>query len=130
MRKEKISAFISSGEYTPMSRENIAVLLCVPHKDIDEFNRIIEELLEEGVIISGKKGRLFSSKAMGLVEGVFRSTSRGFGFVTDEKGDIHISLEDVFGALNGDRVLVKTKKSLDFSRNFNYKFKLIIYPHY
>ena len=92
MRKEKITAFIQSDEYSPMSRENIAVLLCVPKSDTDEFNAIIDELLKEGVIISGKKGRLFSAKAMGLVEGIFRSTSKGFGFVADEKGDIHIAL--------------------------------------
>ncbi len=119
MRKEKIAAFISSSEYSPMTRENIAILLCVPKKDTDEFNSVIDELLDEGVIISGKKGRLFSSKSIGLVEGIFRSTSRGFGFVSDEKGDIHIALEDVFGALNGDRVLVKFKKSQKGDRNRN-----------
>ncbi len=117
MHKEKITAFIQSDEYSPMSRENIAVLLCVPKKDMGEFDSIIDELLEEGVIIAGKKGRLFSAKAMGLVEGIFRSTSKGFGFVTDEKGDIHIALEDVFGALNGDRVLVKIKKSQKGDKN-------------
>ncbi|MBQ3023010.1 MAG: ribonuclease R [Clostridia bacterium] len=117
MHKEKITAFIQSDEYSPMSRENIAVLLCVPKSDMDEFNGIIDTLLEEGVIIAGKKGRLFSSKAMGLIEGIFRSTSKGFGFVTDEKGDIHIALEDVLGALNGDRVLVKIKKPQKGDRN-------------
>ena len=117
MRKEKIIAFIQSKEYAPMSRENIAILLCVPNNDMGEFNSIIDSLLDEGVIISGRKGRLFSSKSMGLVEGVFRSTSKGFGFITDEKGDIHIAFEDVFGALNGDRVLVKIKKSQKGDKN-------------
>lgn len=111
MHKEKITAFISSSEYSPMTRENIAILLCVPKKDMDEFNSIIDTLIEEGAVIKGKKGRLFSSKSMGLIEGIFRSTSKGFGFVADEKGDIHIAEQDVFGALNGDKVLVKIKKS-------------------
>ncbi len=117
MHKEKITAFIQSKEYAPMTRENIAILLCVPSSDMNKFNSIIDSLLDEGVIISGKKGRLFSAKSMGLVEGVFRATSKGFGFVTEEKGDIHIAIEDVFGALNGDRVLVKIKKSQKNDKN-------------
>ena len=100
-----------------MTKENIAVLLCVPAKDMDEFNRIIDELIDEGVIITGKKKRCFSAKSMGLIRGVFRSTSRGFGFVTEEKGDIHISSSDVNGALNGDEVLVKITKSHKSDKN-------------
>ncbi len=111
MRKEKISAFIESSEYTPMTKENIAVLLCVPQSDMKEFDKIIDELISEGVIIVGKKKRCFSAKAMGLIEGVFRSTTKGFGFITDDKGDIHIPIEYTSGALNGDKVLVKIQKA-------------------
>lgn len=111
MHKEKVTSFINSSEYSPMSKENIAILMCVPKSDMDEFNSIINELVSEGVIIIGKKGRCFSAKSMGLIEGIFRGTSKGFGFVTDEKGDIHISEDNLGGALNGDRVLVKIQKS-------------------
>jgi len=111
MHKEKVAAFINSKEYSPMTKENIALLLCVPEKDMAEFNRIIDELISDGVIITGKKKRCFSAKSMGLIEGIFRSTTKGFGFVSDEKGDIHIAEENVYGALNGDTVLVKIQKS-------------------
>jgi len=111
MHKEKVKAFIESGEYSPMTKENIAILMRVPKSDTDEFEVVIDELVSEGIIIIGKKGRCFSSKSMGLVEGIFRGTTKGFGFVTDEKGDIHISEEYLGGALSGDRVLVKIQKS-------------------
>lgn len=117
MRKEKIAAFINSREYVPMTRENIAVLLCVPQSDMAEFDNIIDELISEGIIIVGRKKRCFSAKSMGLVEGIFRSTSKGFGFVTDDNGDIHISSEDLGGALNGDRVLVKVQKAAKSDKN-------------
>lgn len=117
LHKEKISAFINSSEYTPMTRENIAILLCVPQSDMDEFNNIIDELIDEGTIIIGRKKRCFSSKSMGLIQGTFRSTAKGFGFVTEEKGDIHISAENVGGALNGDTVLVKIQKSAKSDKN-------------
>ena len=117
MHKEKITAFITSKEYTPMTKENIAALLCVPQRDMAEFDNIINELISEGVIIVGRKKRCFSAKSMGLVEGILRSTSKGFGFVTDDKGDIHISSDDLGGALNGDRVLVKIKKAAKADKN-------------
>ena len=111
MHKEKVASFINSSEYSPMTKENIAILMCVPASDMNEFNAVIDELISEGIIIIGKKGRCFSTKSMGLIEGVFRSSSKGFGFVSDEKGDIHIPVEALGGALNGDRVLVKIQKS-------------------
>ena len=110
MQKEKILAFINSDEYVPMTKENIALLLCVPQKDMDKFESIIKELENEGSVISGRKKRLFSSKSMGLIEGVFRATGKGFGFVINENGDIHIPSENVMGALNGDKVLVKIQR--------------------
>ena len=110
MQKEKIRTFINSDEYVPMTKENIALLLCVPQKDMDKFESIISELENEGSIISGRKKRLFSSKSIGLIEGVFRATGKGFGFVINDNGDIHIPSENVMGALNGDKVLVKIQK--------------------
>ncbi len=112
VRKEKIAAFINSDEYIPMSRENMALLLCVPASDITEFDAVIDELICDGVIIEGRKKRLFSVKSMGLKEGVFRCTAKGFGFVNfDGEEDIYIPEDSVYGALNGDRVLVKVNKS-------------------
>ena len=111
MHKEKIRNFVNSKDFVPMTKENMAILLCVMQDDMAEFNSIIEELIDEGTIVVGRKKRLFSSKSMGLRQGIFRSTSKGFGFVTDENGDIHISTENVGGALNGDSVLVKLGKS-------------------
>ena len=117
MRKQKICEFINSKEYTPMTKENIALILCVPASDIEEFNNIMDALEKEGEIIIGRKKRCFSAKAMGLVKAVFRSTSKGFGFVSDDKGDIHIAAEYVNGALNGDSVLVKTEKKSFSDKN-------------
>ena len=117
MRKQKIYDFINSSEYAPMTKENIAVLLCVPASDIDEFNNIIDELEKEGEIIIGRKKRCFSAKSMGLVKAIFRSTTKGFGFVSDDKGDIHIAAEYVNGALNGDTVLVKIEKKSSADKN-------------
>ena len=112
MRKEKITAFVNSNEYVPMSRENMAVLLCVPASDMEIFFSIINELIDEGILVEGRKKRLFSAKSMGLVEGIFRASAKGFGFVSlpDSDDDIYIAQEDSFGSMNGDAVLVKIHK--------------------
>ena len=111
LQKEKILAFINSKEYVPMTKENIAVLLCVPQRDIPIFEQFVSELEDEGAIIAGRKKRIFSTKSMGLTEGIFRATSKGFGFVTTPDGDVHIHEEKVMGAMNGDTVLIKIQKS-------------------
>ena len=51
MHKARITEFVNSNEYVPMSRENMAVLLCVPSSDIEVFNSIINELIDEGFFV-------------------------------------------------------------------------------
>ncbi len=113
MRKRKIAEFVESKEYVPMSKENMAVLLCVPQSDYEEFSQIINELVAEGLIVEGRKKRLFSAKAIGAVKGIFRASTKGFGFVSaeDSENDIYVSEENSAGALNGDTVLVKILKN-------------------
>ncbi len=113
MRKKKIAEFIESKDFVPMSKENMAVLLCVPKSDYDEFSALVDDLIDEGVVVVGRKKRLFSARAIGAVQGVFRASSKGFGFVSipDYENDIYISEENTCGALNGDIVLVKIMKN-------------------
>ena len=111
MQKEKIKAYIESGEYIPMNKNDLAVMLGVPKEDMDLFSTVVDEIISEGTCIVGKKGRIFSSSKLGLVKGVFRATTKGFGFVICDEGDIHISEFDCCGALNGDTVLVRKQKS-------------------
>lgn len=116
MQKEKVLSFINSNEYKPMSKENIALFMQVPQNDIELFNSIINQLENEGKLIIGKKNRCFSTLKLGYVHGAFRSTTKGFGFVTNEPEDILIPFEYINGALNGDEVLVKKLKSSGGSR--------------
>lgn len=111
MQKEKITAYFESGEYIPMNKNELAVMLSVPKEDMETFSTVVDEIISEGTCIVGKKGRIFPASKLGLVKGIFRAATKGFGFVTREEGDIHISEYDCGGALNGDTVLVRIKKS-------------------
>lgn len=110
-RKEKITALVRDEKYTPLSPEDIAARLKVPEKSMGKFNDIISELIREGVIIISKKGLVAGAERSGLIKGVLRVNPRGFGFLIRDDGgeDIHINSDSMYGAINGDSVLVRLK---------------------
>ncbi len=116
-RKEKIVGFLSEPSYKPLKFDELAVTLCVPKEDTEEFSALLDQLISEGEIVKTRKGRYVSSKSMGLLNGVFQSTERGFGFLLQEEDDVFIPADAVAGAMNRDVVLVKpTKKPQDGKR--------------
>lgn len=117
-QKEKLQAFFGDDLYVPMTLDDIKAVLGVPSEDEEEFENIIAELTEEGIIVKTTKKRYVLAKTLGLTSGKFQSTERGFGFMLREDGDVFIPSDKTNGALNGDTVLVritsrktKTKRS-------------------
>ncbi len=111
MPKNKVLSFINSPEYSPMTAENISIIMQVPKEDFSLLISVLGELEADGFVIKGKKNRYFSAKTLGFISGVFRSTTKGFGFVNDEDKDVLIPFEYTLGALDGDKVLIKKIKS-------------------
>ena len=56
-RKEKIFGFMNQEEYVPLTYSELALVLCVPEDDLDEFSGILDELIYEGKIFISKKNR-------------------------------------------------------------------------
>lgn len=106
-QKEKLSAFFADDLYVPMTLDDIKAVLGVPDGDTAEFENIIKELCEDGVIVKTKKKRYVLAKTLGLASGKFQSTERGFGFMLSEDGDIFIPSDKTGGAMNGDTVSVR-----------------------
>ncbi len=116
MPKNKVLSFINSPEYSPMTKENISIIMQVPKEDFSLLISVLDELEDEGFVIKGKKNRYFSAKTLGFISGVFRATTKGFGFVNDGGKDILIPYEYTLGALDGDRVLIKKIKAKSFDK--------------
>lgn len=114
-RKNRILEFINSKEYIPMTAPELAAVIDVPKSDLNEFFEIIDELSDEGRIIIGKKKRIRSSGADGLLSGVFSGNERGFGFVRfeSEHDDLFIPPDAVNSAFDGDTVLVSESVGRD-----------------
>ncbi len=108
-RKEKISAFIRSKNYIPLTIDEMAVMLDVPQSDMPEFESILNEIIEDGLAFKSKKGRLMPSSAKNHTKGIFTGNERGFGFVAvgENSNDIFIPSPFVNGAMHGDTVLIK-----------------------
>lgn len=92
-------------EYVPMRRREIASVLQVPQTARQELEQVLETLLQEGSVVMDTRGRYHVEKAE-LKTGIYRGTSREFGFLSPEDGgeDIYIEAGSTLGALNGDVV--------------------------
>lgn len=112
-RKEKISAYIHSKQYIPLTPEEIAVMLDVPASDMAEFLGLVNELISDGLVFKTKKGKLMPSYAQNEIVGVFQGNERGYGFLLTEEGesDIFIPASFTAGAMHGDTVVVKKMSS-------------------
>lgn len=113
-KKDKIIGFLESDGYIPLTESELSAVLCVPKCDMEEFSSVVSRLIEEGLLIQVKKGRLLSSRKAGFLNGIFSGNERGFGFVRFEDGDdLFIPPDKANTALNGDTVLVSKLRGRD-----------------
>ncbi len=84
-------------------------------KQLKRFEKILHELLMEGVIEEGKNRRVFRLKEGGqTLKGTIRLMRSGAGIVADEEGKTYfVEQEDVGGALPGDTVAIRLKSGGD-----------------
>ncbi len=109
-RKDRIFAFMKEENYVPLTLSELALVLCVPEDDMEEFREILDDLVFEGKIFISKKGRFAVCENNLLFVGVLRTNPRGrFGFVACEnfEEDIYIPKDSLSTAIDRDRVLVK-----------------------
>lgn len=114
---EKISEWVTDKDYVPVSPDELCEQLSAWGSQA-EISAVLDKLQEDGIICYTRKGRVASLAASGVLKGVFRSNAKGFGFfIPDEEfvkrtgGDLYISPEDTFDAVNGDIVLAFMKEA-------------------
>lgn len=115
-RKEKLLGFLANQAKVPLFPEEIAVMLGAEGQEV-EILRYLDELVSEGKVIKGKKGRYEAASKKGVFCGVYRHNQKGFGFVSPDDGeDFFISDKNRGGAYTGDTVLVTEIKNSRHSR--------------
>lgn len=110
----KILDILRSGDYHPLKPKELAGLLRLTKKNMEEFRATLESMERSGLIRIGKKGRIRLKSAAGLVAGVVRKIASGAGFVIPSDptpelkgGDVYVSARDLRDAHTGDEVLVR-----------------------
>lgn len=76
--------------------------------DKGSFNKILDKLQKEKVIFKNAQGKYEKSKNNNIYFGAYESSKKGFGFLLmEQERDIFISRNNVNGAMDKDRVIVK-----------------------
>lgn len=126
-KKKLITELFKDDLYSPMKRKELAIFMQVSEDNRSEFDSIIDELLNEGVIEQTKRGKLVlrDEKADGVkgaskasegartgalcYTGTYIGNARGFGFVEVEGlgEDLFVGEGDSLNACHGDTVRVE-----------------------
>lgn len=109
-RKNNILKFVKDENYKPMKSHDIAMIMEVPNNEYYLFDKIINKLIDEGKILTTKKGKVMVPEKLNIVLGTFISNAKGFGFVVLEdkfKDDIFVPASSTNGAMHRDKVWCK-----------------------
>lgn len=120
---EKIKEYLNQEDLSYKPYELYEIICSDSATDNDAFYKAIAQLEKQGEIVYTKKGKIMSVKYSGYIKGTFRSSAKGYGFVTPEKyavkeRDIFISRDHTGDAIDGDIVLLtltSNKKSYNQS---------------
>ena len=118
--KERLLGLINDPAYTPLKKEELALIFDIHPTEMPMFYNFLEELEEDGYIGKTKKGKIASPKSMGYFVGKFVAHRKGFGFVESDEEytqDLFIPAADTNGAMHNDRVVAEiTKPATDERR--------------
>jgi ribonuclease R len=112
---ERVLKLVSQPDYKPITLKAMSRRFEVDPDDYAEFRQAVKRLVKEGKLDLGKDKTLRAPNRAVLVVGVFRRSSRGFGFVRphargDRADQIYISPDASGDASSGDEVAVKVTK--------------------
>src|SRR5512139_1159351 len=111
LNKETVFDFFK-GKTKPLSFKEIIQLMGLSRPEARSLKRVLRELVHEGEIVLTRKGLYGPAEDMNLVTGYFEAHRDGYGFAISEKPgqrDLFIPPRGTFGAMNGDRVIVRVE---------------------
>ncbi len=110
-----IIEFLATKEDSNIKVRKLARRMGISDEEYGDFRAAYKKLREEGKIVLGSKSALTLPVSTDTIIGRFSLNTRGFGFVTpidsDKKGDLFVPAEKTGGAMNGDLVLAKLRRS-------------------
>ena len=111
LNKETVFDFFKA-KTKPLSFKEITQLMDLSRPEARSLKRVLRELVREGELVLTRKGLYGPAEEMNLITGYFEAHRDGYGFVILEKPgerDLFIPPRGTFGAMNGDRVIVRVE---------------------
>ena len=109
--KKKIIDVVSKSDGKGIAEYELRRVCRVKRSDRTYFAKTLNSLLENGEIVK-RKGRYHWTKPLGGVPATIARLNGTFGFAkTDEGNDVFIPGFELKGAMLGDKVLIKKRKS-------------------
>ncbi|SKC05915.1 ribonuclease R [Lachnospiraceae bacterium] len=111
-KKKLIRELMNSDLYAPMKVKELGAFMQVPKSARREFRLVLEEMMADGSVRVGAKGKLYPGEQN--IIGIYEAHSGNFGFVLVEgrENDFFVSSDDALNAMNGDTVeIVRIKSS-------------------
>ncbi|MDO5410138.1 MAG: ribonuclease R [Lachnospiraceae bacterium] len=126
-RKKVLMNFMSDKNYKPMRVKDMAVFLGVERENRMELHQVLDLLVQEGKITCNKRGR-YRIAEPDIKIGIFRATTKGFGFVSAEgmEKDIYIAEENTNLAFPDDKVEVQIIRPAQGTRSAEGKVLRIV----
>ena len=97
-----------------LTKKTLITRLCgLNNKKSFEIEKLIDEMIDDGLLIANNKGKISLVSSLGYVKGKLVGNKNGFAFLIREDGeeDVFIPNCNLKGAMHEDTVLVKTKPS-------------------
>lgn len=112
--RESILDFMKEQAYKPLNRQELSDVFGVSKAEYKSFKKLLNEMEKNGDIVKNRTFHYGVPERMGLIIGKLQGNAKGFGFVICEEDipDIFIPANSMNGALNGDKVVVKTSKKV------------------
>ncbi len=127
LNKEKILSYIENEAVRPLSEAELAEQLDIDTVEgLVQLKGLLQELENEGALVLSRKKRYGLPAQFNLLIGTISRHPKGFGFLVVENSqqeDVYIHASDLGGALNGDRVLVRLKRTAGFDSRTGTKFR-------
>ena len=109
--KQKIIELLTKDSLAYKGLDNLFYFINKTYSiPLEEIKQDFEKLKREGLIFDVRNGKYISSSSTGYSRGVFQGTAKGYGFVVvpEREEDIFIPANMTNGAIDGDKVIVKT----------------------
>jgi ribonuclease R len=109
---DRVAGLVADPKYRPMTLKGMSRHLDVETDLYPEFRRAIKEMIRAGKLQLAKDKTLSLPDRSGMIVGLFRRSSKGFGFVRPHHAvggvdQVYISAEATRDASTGDEVTVK-----------------------